>query len=88
MAPGIRECERRSLDCFVLHSGQHYSCQMDRIFFEQLELTQPEYNLDVGSGSHVVQTGKIMAGIEKTLIHEKPHVVLVQGDTNTSCPVL
>lgn len=83
MAPIIRECQHRNLDYFVLHTGQHYSYEMDRIFFEQLELPQPEYNLDVGSGSHAEQTGKIMAGVEKVLIQEHPGIVLVQGDTNT-----
>jgi UDP-N-acetylglucosamine 2-epimerase (non-hydrolysing) len=56
---------------------------MDRVFFEELGLPAPEYNLDVGSGSHSAQTGLIMTGIEKVLIQEKPEVVLVQGDTNT-----
>ena len=56
---------------------------MDRIFFEELELPQPEYNLDVGSGLHGEQTGKILEGVEKILLQEKPDVVLVQGDTNT-----
>ena len=83
MAPVIRECQRRGHDFFILHTGQHYSYEMDRVFFEQLELPQPEYNLDVGSGSHAEQTGKIMAGIEKVLMQEHPDVVLVQGDTNT-----
>jgi UDP-N-acetylglucosamine 2-epimerase (non-hydrolysing) len=83
MSPIIRECERRSLDYFILHTGQHYSYEMDRTFFEQLELPEPTYNLDVGSGTHAEQTGKIMSGIEKILIKEKPDIVLVQGDTNT-----
>ena len=83
MAPIIRECERRKLDYFVLHTGQHYSHQMDSIFFEQLELPEARYNLDVGSASHAEQTGRIMAGVEKVLMDEKPDVVLVQGDTNT-----
>ncbi len=83
MAPIIRECERRGLDHFVLHTGQHYSFDMDRIFFEELELPQPEFNLGVGSGCHADQTGKIMSGVEKILIKEQPDVVLVQGDTNT-----
>lgn len=83
MAPIIRECERRGLDYFVLHTGQHYSYQMDRVFFEELELSRPEYNLDVGSGSHAEQTGRIMDGVEKVLMEKKPEEVLVQGDTNT-----
>jgi UDP-N-acetylglucosamine 2-epimerase (non-hydrolysing) len=83
MSPLIRECEKRNLEYFVLHTGQHYSYEMDRAFFEDLDLPEPEYNLDAGSGSHAEQTGKIMEGIEKVIIKEKPDVVLVQGDTNT-----
>ena len=83
MSPVIRECEHKNLDYFILHTGQHYSYEMDRIFFEQLELPKARYNLDVGSGNHGEQTGKIMSGIEKVLMEEKPDAVLVQGDTNT-----
>lgn len=83
MSPVIRECERQSLDYFLLHTGQHYSNEMDRVFFEELDLHQAKYNLDVGSGSHAEQTGKIMAGVEKVLMKERPDVILIQGDTNT-----
>ncbi|MBN1324567.1 MAG: UDP-N-acetylglucosamine 2-epimerase (non-hydrolyzing) [Methanotrichaceae archaeon] len=83
MAPVIRECKRRDLDYDVIHTGQHYSYEMDRIFFEQLELPLPEYNLDVGSGNHGLQTGRILVEAEKVLMAERPDVVLVQGDTNT-----
>lgn len=82
--PIIRECESRGLDYFVLHTGQHYSYNLDKIFFNELQLPQPRYNLDVGSGSHAEQTGKMMVGIEKTLLQEHPDIVLVQGgDTNS-----
>jgi len=50
MSPVIRECEQMNLDYFILHTGQHYSYEMDRVFFEQLELPEARYNLDVGSG--------------------------------------
>lgn len=83
MSPIIRECERLGLDYFILHTGQHYSYNMDRVFFEQLELPDAKYNLDVGSGSHGEQTGKMLIGIEKVLQKEEPDVVLVEGDTNT-----
>ena len=83
MSPIIKECERVGLDFFILHTGQHYSYNMDRVFFEQLGLPEAEYNLDVGSGSHGVQTGRMMEGIEKVLVEERPEVVLVEGDTNT-----
>lgn len=84
MAPIIRECDRRGLDYVVIHTGQHYSYEMDKVFFEDLELPQPTHNLDVGSGSHADQTGLIMSGTEKILIRDTPAVVLVQGDTNTA----
>ncbi len=83
MSPIIRECERLNVKYFILHTGQHYSYNMDRVFFEQLELPQPRYNLDVGSCSHAEQCSKILIGIEKILIKEKPNVVLVEGDTNS-----
>jgi UDP-N-acetylglucosamine 2-epimerase (non-hydrolysing) len=56
---------------------------MDKVFFEQLKLPSAKYNLEVGSGSHGEQTAKILAGVEKVLIKEKPNVILVEGDTNT-----
>ncbi|KAF5033462.1 UDP-2,3-diacetamido-2,3-dideoxy-D-glucuronate 2-epimerase [anaerobic digester metagenome] len=83
MSPIIREYERRGDDYFILHTGQHYSYSMDRIFFEQLRLPDARHNLNVGSGLQGEQTGKMLGEIEQVLIDEKPHVVLVQGDTNT-----
>ncbi len=83
LSPVIRECERLGLDYYILHTGQHYSHEMDGVFFQQLELPQAKYNLKVGSGSHGEQTGKMLIGVEKVLQAEKPNVVLVEGDTNT-----
>ena len=83
MSPIIRECERRSLSYFILHTGQHYSYNMDGVFFKQLELPGAKYNLDVGSGSHAEETGRMLIGIEKILLKERPNTVLVEGDTNT-----
>jgi UDP-N-acetylglucosamine 2-epimerase (non-hydrolysing) len=83
MSPIIRECERLHVEYFILHTGQHYSYNMDRVFFEQLELPEAKHNLEVGSGSHAEQTGKMLMGIEKVLQQEQPDVVLVEGDTNT-----
>ncbi|MGB3457788.1 MAG: UDP-N-acetylglucosamine 2-epimerase (non-hydrolyzing) [Halobacteriota archaeon] len=83
MSPVFRACERENLDYFILHTGQHYSYIMDRVFFEQLELPEAKYNLDVGSGKHGEQTGKILSGVEPVLQKERPDVVLVEGDTNT-----
>ncbi len=83
MSPIIRECEAKNLDYFILHTGQHYSYEMDRTFFLELELPEPKYNLDVGSGSHAEQTSRILTGIEHVLMEEQPDIILVQGDTNT-----
>ena len=83
MSPIIRECEKQRLDYFILHTGQHYTYNLDKIFFEDLELPEAKYNLDVGSGSHAEETGKMLIGIEKVLKEEKTDVVLVEGDTNT-----
>ena len=83
MSPVIRELENQTLDYFILHTGQHYSYNLDKIFFEELELPATKYNLEVGSGTHAEETGKMLIGIEKILLKEKPNVVLVEGDTNT-----
>ena len=83
MSPIIRELEKQQLNYFILHTGQHYSYNMDQVFFEQLKLPEPKYNLKVGSGTHAEETGKMLIGIEKILQKEKPDIVLVEGDTNT-----
>jgi len=85
MSPVIRELERRGLAYFIIHTGQHYSYNMDRIFFKELELPEPDYKLDVGEKYHThgAQTGEMLKGIEKILMKENPKVVLVEGDTNT-----
>jgi len=83
MSPIIRACQEGGIPFSILHTGQHYSYEMDRVFFDELELPPADHNLDVGSGRHGEQTGRIMAGIEKVLVDEGPDIVLVQGDTNT-----
>ncbi|MBA6348671.1 non-hydrolyzing UDP-N-acetylglucosamine 2-epimerase [Colwellia sp. BRX8-9] len=83
MAPVIRECQKRKIPFFIIHSNQHYSKEMDSIFFDELHLPAPDYNLGVGSGLHSNQTGNILIKMEPILLEEKPDVVLVQGDTNT-----
>ncbi|MBR1280042.1 non-hydrolyzing UDP-N-acetylglucosamine 2-epimerase [Bradyrhizobium sp. AUGA SZCCT0283] len=83
MAPVIRECRKRKLDYFIIHSKQHYSEKLDGIFFSELDLPAPKYNLNVGSGGHANQTGRILITLEPILMSEQPDVLLVQGDTNT-----
>ncbi len=83
MAPLIKIYQKNRADFFLLHTGQHYSYQMDKVFFEQLELPPPQYNIDVGSCSQAEQTGKMLMGIEKVLLKEKPDIAFVEGDTNS-----
>jgi len=83
MTPVIRECEKNKLNYYVLHTGQHYDYKMDKIFFEELSLKPRMTNLNIGSGSHAEVTGKMLIGIEKNLIEEKPDFVFVEGDTNS-----
>lgn len=83
MAPIIRACLARDVPFVVVHTGQHYSFEMDGVFFEQLELPRPTHNLGVGSGSHVLQISSIISAIESVLVGERPDEVLVEGDTNS-----
>ena len=70
MAPVIRECIKRELSYFIIHSNQHYSSEMDSIFFDELKLPKPDYNLGVGSGLHSNQTGNILIKMEPILLAE------------------
>jgi len=81
--PRTNKGKRRIQDILV-HTGQHYDYMMDKVFFEELKLPNPDYHLGVGSGSHAQQTGKMLERIEIVLKKEKPDVVVVYGDTNST----
>ena len=68
----------------LVHTGQHYDINMSDIFFTQLGIPEPDINFDVGSGSHAVQTAQIMMCVETVLLKEKPDLVLVYGDVNST----
>ena len=68
----------------LVHTGQHYDVNMSDVFFEELELPRPDYNLGVGSGSHGQQTGRMLEKIEEIILKEKPDGMLVYGDTNST----
>ena len=82
-APVSRALRPRHHEVLV-HTGQHYDYEMSAVFFEQLGLPAPDYNLGVGSGPHGRQTGQMLARLEETLLAEKPDWVLVRGDTNST----
>lgn len=83
LAPVSREIRKRA-DEVIIHTGQHYDYDMNRIFFQEMNILEPDYHLDIGSGSHGHQTGEMLKGIEEALIKERPDVALVFGDTNTT----
>ncbi|WP_144920718.1 non-hydrolyzing UDP-N-acetylglucosamine 2-epimerase [Halorubrum salsamenti] len=83
LAPVIQACQRRRIEYVIIHTGQHYSDSLDSVFFDQLDLPDPDYELAVGSGSHGEQTAEMLVGVERALTEAAPDVVLVQGDTNS-----
>jgi UDP-N-acetylglucosamine 2-epimerase len=82
-APVCRALRERHEEILV-HSGQHYDYGMSDVFFEQLGIPKPDFNLAVGSGGHGRQTGEMLGALEELCIEQKPDCVLVYGDTNTT----
>lgn len=78
----FRHCENYRL--ISIHTGQHYDDNMSRIFFDELGLQQPAYQLNVGSGSHGKQTAGMLEKLEEIFIQEKPAMIVVYGDTNST----
>jgi UDP-GlcNAc3NAcA epimerase len=79
-----RPDSKKRIQEILVHTGQHYDYLMDKVFFEELELPSPDYHLGVGSGSHAKQTALMLERIEVVLQKERPNVVLVYGDTNST----
>jgi len=84
-APVSRALRRKpGLHEVLVHTGQHYDYDMSAIFFDELQIPPPDYNLEIGSGSHGWQTGQMLIDIEEVLVKEEPDRVLVYGDTNST----
>ncbi len=85
IAPLMREMSKfDEFEQVLVHTGQHYDKNMSDSFFKDLEIPEPDYNLGVGSASHAVQTAKIMIEFEKVCLKEKPDLVIVVGDVNST----
>lgn len=83
-APVIAALAKKGVAQRLIHTGQHYDSVMSDLFFNQLGLPKPDLHLGVGSGSHAQQTAAVLVGIEKALIEERPSVLVVYGDVNST----
>ncbi|MBD9362456.1 non-hydrolyzing UDP-N-acetylglucosamine 2-epimerase [Methylomonas fluvii] len=84
LASLIQASVREGLPFSIIHTNQHYAERMDRVFFNDLELPEPNHHLGIGSLSHGEQIGRMLTGIERVLLAQRPSVVVVQGDTNSA----
>lgn len=80
----IRDDYAGKIEEVLVHTGQHYDENMSRVFFEELDIPHPKYNLEISGGQHGAMTGRMLEAIEKVLIEEKPDWVLIYGDTNST----
>ncbi len=85
IAPVYREAiKHKQVQCRIVHTGQHYDYEMSQTFFDDLEIPEPDFFLEAGSGSHAVQTAKIMVAFEELCEKERPDLVIVVGDVNST----
>ena len=79
-----RHAPHSTIDHLLVHTGQHYDYEMSQVFFQDLEIPKPDFYLNIGSGTHAQQTGKVMIEFDKVLFQEKPELVVVVGDVNST----
>jgi UDP-N-acetylglucosamine 2-epimerase (non-hydrolysing) len=84
MAPVIDACNKYKIEQIIVHTDQHYDKNMSTVFLNELKLSEPDYHLNVGSGTHAYQTAQALTLLEKTISKETPDIVLTQGDTNST----
>ena len=86
IAPLLHELEggSRGIEWKIVHTGQHYDYELSKVFFDELDIPEPDYFLGAGSGTHAGQTAKIMVEFEKVCLSERPDIVLVVGDVNST----
>lgn len=84
LSRAIKEHFSGKINEIIVHTGQHYDENMSQVFFDELGIPQPNYNLNVGSGSHGKQTAAMITGIEEILLKEKPNAIVLYGDTNST----
>ncbi|MCK5028275.1 MAG: UDP-N-acetylglucosamine 2-epimerase (non-hydrolyzing) [Bacteroidales bacterium] len=84
LSRAIRQKFPDEINEIIVHTGQHYDENMSNVFFEELEIPKPDYNLNIGSGKHGEQSAKMISGIEEILIAEKPDFIILYGDTNST----
>lgn len=87
IAPIVHEMKRRGIDQMLVHTGQHYDEKMSEVFFTELDLPRPDIYLGVGSGSHAMQTARIMMEFETCCLEHKPDLIVVGGDVNSTLAV-
>ena len=80
----IRNNYKEVIEEIIVHTGQHYDANISAVFFSELQIPQPDYNLNVGSATHGIQTAEMIRGIEEIIVKEKPDCMILYGDTNST----